>query len=104
MSFQFPNADFVSENVFLSDRPICVLVVEERSVLGIYSFTFGTPLSSGILRSGSTKCRFYPRKPFYIRKRFVFRDLGGRCVPVHRKPIALRAEYCIVGIQHNTSI
>jgi len=39
---------FVSENaVFVSE--ICILVVEERSILGIWSFTFGTLLNSGIL-------------------------------------------------------
>jgi len=48
--FIFENVVFVSE--------ICVLVVEQRSVLGIYSFIFGTQLNSGILRSRSTKCRF----------------------------------------------
>jgi len=58
---------FVSENVvFVSE--ICVLVVEERSVFGIYSFTFGTPLNSGILRPGSRKCRFCLKKPFLSQK------------------------------------
>jgi len=38
---------FVSENVvFISE--ICVLVVDDSSNMGIYSFTFGTPLNSGV--------------------------------------------------------
>jgi len=36
--------------------------------LEIYSFTFGTLLNSGILRSGSTKCRFWLRKLFLSQK------------------------------------
>jgi len=62
---------FVSENVVF-DSEICILV---RSLLGIYSFTFGTPINSGILRSGSAKCRFCIRNP--CQKAVVFRDLCG---------------------------
>jgi len=62
---------FVSENVvFVSE--FCVLVVEESSDLEIYSFTFGTPLNSGILRSDSRKCRLCLRQPFLSQKAVVF--------------------------------
>jgi len=94
---------FFSENVVFV-LEFCVLIVEDRSILGSYSFTFGTLLNSGVLRSGFRKCRFCLRRPFarfYLRKRFVFRDLGGRCVPPSR---AIRAEYCIVGIPHDTAM
>jgi len=38
---------FVAENVvFISE--ICVLVVDDSSNMGIYIFTFGTPLNSGV--------------------------------------------------------
>jgi len=84
---------FVSENVvFVSE--ICILVVEERSALGIYSFTFGTPLNSAILRSDSTKCRFCLRKPFQSQKAVcISRFRWLLCATISR---ALRAEYCIV--------
>jgi len=39
---------FVSENVvFVSE--ICVFAVEDRSDMGIYSFTLGTPLNSSVV-------------------------------------------------------
>jgi len=45
---------FVSKNVvFVSE--VCVLVVEDSSDIGICSFTFGTPLNSGV--SVSVKLR-----------------------------------------------
>jgi len=91
---------FISENVvFVSE--ICVLVVN-RSVLGIYSFTFGTPLNSEILRYGSIECRFCLRKPFlsHIAVRIsIFR--WPLCATIRR---AIRAEYCILDILHNTAI
>jgi len=92
--FVFETVVFVSE--------FCVFVVEEHSVLRIYSFTFETPLNSGILRSGSTKWRFCLRKPFLAQKVV--------CIVRFRWPLcttiswALRAEYCIVDIPRNTSV
>ena len=77
---------FVSKNG-VSVSEISVLVVEEHSVLGIYSFTFRMLLNSGLLRSGSTKCRFC------FRKQFVFRDLGGGCAP-HKPSTSSRILYC----------
>jgi len=92
---------FLSENVvFVSE--ICVLVVEKGSVLGIYSFTFATPLNSGILQSGSRKYRFCLRKTFVSQ--------NAVCISRFRWPLratmsgALQVEYCIVDIPHNTAI
>ena len=48
---------FVSEKVVFVYE-ICIVVVEERSVSGTYSFTFGTPLNCAFLSSVSTKGRF----------------------------------------------
>jgi len=55
------NATLISECHFVSEKDvfvsqIFVSVVDERPVLGIYSFTFGTPLNCGILRTGLSVC------------------------------------------------
>jgi len=59
------NATLVSECCFLSKNVVfksqtCVSVAEERPVLGIYSFAFGTQLNYGILQAGLSLCvNFY---------------------------------------------
>jgi len=96
-----PECLFVFENVVFVFE-ICVLVVKDRSVSVIYSFTFGTSSNSGILRPGSTKCRLCLRKSFLSQK--------AVCISRFRWPLcatnsrALRAEYCIVGTPHNTAV
>jgi len=101
MPFEVHNFAIRTWNVVLVYE-CCVLVVEERSFLGIYSLTFGTPLNSGILRSRCRKCRFCLRMPFLSQKVVcIARVRWPLCATISR---ALRAENCIVGIRHNTAI
>jgi len=73
MSFWFPNAVFVPKMSFSS--PKFAFWLRKSVRFWKFSFTYRTPLNSGILRSGSTTYVVSVSEiHLYIRKRFVFRD------------------------------
>jgi len=60
---------FYSENVVFISQ-ICISVVEQRPVLGTHSFASGTPLNSGILRTGLLVSVLW--SPYVIGRPYIF--------------------------------
>ena len=83
--FVFENVIFVSE--------ICVLVVEQRWLLRIYSSTFATMLNSGILPSGSTKCGL-SQKAVSSSESSLYFEISVADVCHHKSSASSRILYC----------